>query len=174
METARRRAALVLTEKHGTDRDTGKPEYDLPRMTVGDGTSSNSKADNYNPDDCANWLCANGIGAPPVSFFVIFRQKRRTEHVKFNSYKDFFNAIFPDDRKSSSGFSFRPEIRAKSSKVARNSGRRYDAELSIIIIIISIFNCFCYMAKNIKFDCLSRLSLSNINFQKWNFQFSVL
>ena len=34
METARRRrrAALVLTEKHGTDRDTGKPEYDLPRM----------------------------------------------------------------------------------------------------------------------------------------------
>ena len=33
METARRRAALVLiTEKHGTDRDTGKPEYDLYRI----------------------------------------------------------------------------------------------------------------------------------------------
>jgi hypothetical protein len=32
METARRRAALVLAEKHGTNRDTDKPEYDLYRI----------------------------------------------------------------------------------------------------------------------------------------------
>ena len=103
-----------------------------------------------------------------------FRQKRRSKHVKFNSYNDFFHPTVPSDRESSDGIWFRLEFRTKSSPVGWNSIRPSDSEISIIIIIFSIYNYFCYMDKNIKFDCLSRLSLSNINFQKWNFQFSVL
>ena len=95
-----------------------------------------------------------------------FRRKFRSKHEKSIPYKDFFHPTVPSDEKSSDGIRFRSEFRTKSSPVGWNSIRPSDQPKSIIIIIFSIYNYFCYIDKIRNFDCLSRLSLSNINFQK--------